>query len=206
MECIIYKITNPNGKVYIGQTINWKLREIHYRKLHCEKQKRLFNSIKKYGYESHKIEFIEKVDSRDKLNERESFWICYYDSFNNGLNLTTGGDSPKRSIETKKKISESKKGASNYMFGRKGELHHLYGKKASEDLRIKLSKSHIGKNLGSKNPYFKGYILAYIGDKFIGEFEGVNDAARKLSLHHNNISKVLNGKRNHTGGYFFKRK
>lgn len=38
------------------------------------------------------------------------------------------------------------------------------------------------------------------------EFYGSRECARQLGLHHGNITLVLNGKRNHTGGYTFKYK
>lgn len=40
-------------------------------------------------------------------------------------------------------------------------------------------------------------------DDFYKEYRSISDAARNLNVHHNNISKVLKGLRNHTGGYTF---
>jgi hypothetical protein len=34
----IYKITNPNGRIYIGQTTNSVVRRKKYEKLHCKDQ------------------------------------------------------------------------------------------------------------------------------------------------------------------------
>ncbi len=46
----IYKITNPKGKVYIGQSVNIKKRWGDYKCLHnCKEQKMLYNSFIKYG-------------------------------------------------------------------------------------------------------------------------------------------------------------
>ena len=63
------------------------------------------------------IEAIEVVKD-NLLNEREIYWIAYYHSTDSliGYNITEGGDRPpsqkgkKRSAETRKKISENKKG------------------------------------------------------------------------------------------------
>ena len=49
----------------------------------------LYDAIKKYGKEHFYIELIEETNSPD---EREKFWIEYYDTFNNGYNATVGGD------------------------------------------------------------------------------------------------------------------
>jgi group I intron endonuclease len=203
IQCI-YKIKSPSGKIYIGQTLNYYLREVAYRKGHCYKQRRLFNSFIKYGYENHIIEIIE-YPNLELLNEREKFWILFYDCVESGLNLTYGGDSPIRSQETNLLISESKKGSKNPMWGKKKEKHHNYGKKASSETIKKLIASHLNKCTGKDNSYFKGYVTAIKEDIVIGKYEGVHDAAKKLGLHHPNISKVLLGKRKHTGGYLFKR-
>ena len=93
----IYKITNKlNGKVYIGQTIK-SLKE-RFEK-HCwgttEKDQYHLNmaikkAIRKYGKENFTIELIEEVETT-KLDEREVYWISFYDSYNKGYNCTLGG-------------------------------------------------------------------------------------------------------------------
>ena len=45
----------------------------------------------KYGLNHFNIELIEEC-SNDKLNEREKYWINYFNSFNEGYNATRGGD------------------------------------------------------------------------------------------------------------------
>ena len=42
----IYKLTAPNGKVYIGQTINKKGRKRHYNSGDFKQQVKLYNSTK----------------------------------------------------------------------------------------------------------------------------------------------------------------
>lgn len=90
----IYKITNDiNDKVYIGQTtrpllVRWKE--------HCRNGKRayrkypLYLAMFKYGVEHFKIHLIEKVDDSN-VDEREKYWIKYYQSYTNGYNATQGG-------------------------------------------------------------------------------------------------------------------
>jgi group I intron endonuclease len=190
----IYKITSPSNKVYIGQSINLSLRIYHYRKLHCKKQAHLYNSILKYGWSEHKFEVLESI-SKDSLNEREAYWIEFFDSFKNGMNLTSGGDNYILSEESKMKISKANSGENNGMFGRVGELHPRYNQKASTETIEKLKVSHLGKMTGKNNSFYKGLVICYKDGIFVGEFEGVVDAANKLNLHHPNISKVIKGKR-----------
>ena len=90
----IYKITNiKNNKVYIGQTkqnieqrfIQHKSHARNYRNNH-----KLGNAIRKYGEDNFIIEEIEKCQYSE-LDERERFWIKYYNSVENGYNTLFGG-------------------------------------------------------------------------------------------------------------------
>lgn len=90
----IYKITSPSGKIYIGQTKNLKHRIYCYKKLHCKSQPKIFNSIKKYGWENMIFEVIDQslvIEDKKELNEIEKYWIKFYDSHHNGLNCNDGG-------------------------------------------------------------------------------------------------------------------
>lgn len=91
----IYIIKNTiNDKVYIGQTTNTVEYRFHQHLDNVErsyKQGHLYNAMRKYGKNNFFIEVIEQVHDKD-LNEREKYWIKYYDSFNNGYNSTIGGD------------------------------------------------------------------------------------------------------------------
>ena len=86
----IYKVTNKvNGKVYIGQSVDigrrWRAHMTAKDDIYFHK------AIQKYGVENFEWEVIEKC-KKSELDERESYWIEYYDSFNNGYNCTKGGD------------------------------------------------------------------------------------------------------------------
>ena len=95
MKGIIYKITNKvNGKSYIGQT-RYTI-EFRWRQHQHKKDNTYFhNAIHKYGIENFSIEVLEECDVKD-LNSREIFYIAKYDTFNNGYNLTVGGDGNRR--------------------------------------------------------------------------------------------------------------
>lgn len=47
--------------------------------------------MRKYGIENFSIEELEKC-SADVVNDREIYWINYYDTYHNGYNATLGGD------------------------------------------------------------------------------------------------------------------
>lgn len=80
-----------------------------YKILHCRTQYRLHNSLKKYGFANHICEVIEVVENK-LADEREQYWIAHFKSYwkdeNKGLNLNRGGNRPKHTEETKKKLSE----------------------------------------------------------------------------------------------------
>ena len=63
--CGIYKIISPSGKIYIGESENIPNRIYYYKIVSCKKQRRLYNSIKKYGWENHIFEIIEECDFVD---------------------------------------------------------------------------------------------------------------------------------------------
>ena len=90
----IYKISNRlNSKVYIGQTIKTieeRFQE-HIYKSHSEKSHPpLHQAFIDLGENNFFIELVEECDN-EILNEREKFWIDYYDSYNSGYNATIGG-------------------------------------------------------------------------------------------------------------------
>ena len=91
----IYKITNTlNNKIYIGQTIKTVQERFTQHKNNSNKeyfsQIVLYKAFNKYGIENFICEEIEEVPN-DKLDEREKYWIEYYDSYFNGYNSTLGG-------------------------------------------------------------------------------------------------------------------
>ena len=101
MNGFIYKITNRvNNKVYIGQTrftIEHRFKQ-HIKNYNIEHRKQaLYLAFDKYGIENFVVEQVEECPI-EKLDEREIYWIAYYDSFKNGYNLTLGGNSNRFSL------------------------------------------------------------------------------------------------------------
>lgn len=119
MRGFIYKITNTiNGKSYIGQTIqNVKERFYQHCATKCSKavlDMAIHRAIKKYGKSNFTVEVIEEVDSTN-LNDRERYWIKYYDSYNNGYNSTKGGQDgckPFKDLDVESIIKEYNTGKS----------------------------------------------------------------------------------------------
>lgn len=100
----IYKVTNMvNGKVYIGQTIQ-SVKDRWYR--HCQKKclsdeernMQIKRAIFKYGKENFKVETLEEC-SQSQLDERERYYISYFNSHKEGYNSTDGGQSGGRPLQ-----------------------------------------------------------------------------------------------------------
>lgn len=144
----IYKITSPNGAIYIGLSTDIYYRIYScYKKLRCKQQHKIYNSLIKYGVENHKFDIVHIIDRIDlskseiinKLNELEIEYIKKFNSFYGdndkyGMNLTRGGGLMELTKETRRIISEKNK-----------------GRTVSEETRIKISKFHKGKKLSKEH-------------------------------------------------------
>lgn len=92
----IYCITNKvNGKKYIGQTYDLKFRWLHHRsdlRGGRHHNRHLQGAWNKYGEDNFEFSELEKC-TLESLDEREIYWIKYYDSQNQeyGYNLADGG-------------------------------------------------------------------------------------------------------------------
>ena len=88
----IYKITNiQNNKVYIGQTIRPikdRLNRHINDALHNILDTHFARAIRKYGKESFIIEEIDTASSQEELNQKEQYWIQYYNATIDGYNET----------------------------------------------------------------------------------------------------------------------
>jgi len=83
----IYKITNPKGKIYIGQSIDIERRFNEHKRYKKQGYKnKLYNSFKKYNYDNHTFEILEECNVTI-LNERERYWQEFYNCVENGLNI-----------------------------------------------------------------------------------------------------------------------
>ena len=109
---IIYKVTNlVNNKIYIGQTINTLeyRKDQHFREAKSKRKNTVYfhNALNKHGFENFLFEEIDTANSQEELDEKERYWIKFYDSTNKekGYNLDSGGHKGcVKSEETKNKI------------------------------------------------------------------------------------------------------
>jgi group I intron endonuclease len=147
---IIYKTTNQvNGKIYIGQD---KYNNPNY----LGSGMILHFAFKKYGIENFNKEILEECESKETLNEREKYWINFYNSTdkNVGYNIALGGDGgdtlshhPNKK-EISKRISESNKKLwedDNYKI-KMSKARKNWWNNLTEENREKFSLSSKGEN------------------------------------------------------------
>jgi group I intron endonuclease len=198
----IYKITSPSNKIYIGKSINLDRRkkEYTYDSKH-NTQHKLNNSIKKYGWENHLFEIIEICDECN-LNSREIYWISFYNSVEEGLNLMYGGQGGRHSQEVKNKKSKS-----------------MTGKKASLETKQKMSQSKKGHSMYNdewkekmkQKTWVSGTsskpILQFdLDGNFIKEYVSCAEAKKALNTTSVSINNVLTGISKTAHGYKWKYK
>lgn len=97
MKAYIYFIINKiTGERYVGQTTNFARRKNEHLSQLKDKthiNKKLQNAWNKYGENNFIVEKIQYDNiSKEELNNEEIKYIKQYDSYNNGYNLTIGGD------------------------------------------------------------------------------------------------------------------
>jgi group I intron endonuclease len=158
---IIYRVTSPSGRVYIGQTrVPFKRRKyehIHHANLIDGNlySTRFSAAIRKYGDEL-VWEIIHKDIEVSLLNELEESEIIKHDSFNSGYNSTPiafgGGFAGKNHTDSAKAIlSEKRCGDKNPMAGKFGELNPFYGKRHTDETKANWSRADMS---GENNPMF----------------------------------------------------
>ena len=106
----IYKATNKlTGKAYIGFTQEFKNRISSHKKRYKVKKSKFYDAIKSYGWDNFEWEVIyQSLERKYCLDVMEQFFIVEYDTFNNGYNMTKGGEGLNNdsiSIESRQKMS-----------------------------------------------------------------------------------------------------
>lgn len=210
---VIYKITSPTGRIYIGKTarLTERIRDYRWR---GKKRKSIVNdSIKGYGWDAHKFEIIEECED-ELLSVREIFWIKELNSYfldnEKGMNMTRGGEKGGRSwmhdIERRKKQSERFSGEGGSFYGKKHteEAKRIIGKKISE---INKKVGRVVPKWGIEKGRLKNIvsILMYNANgAFIKEYESANLASRELKITRSCITDSLRDGSWVSGVYLFK--
>lgn len=154
---IIYKTTNTiNGKIYIGK-------DEFNRKRYLGSGIYLKLAIKKYGRDKFEKSIIDHADNRDDLDEKERFWIKFYDARNQavGYNIALGGEgfNGRHSEESKLKMRKpkSEQAKLNMRLNHPdtfGENNSFYGARHTDETKKQIGLSSKERNAGKGNPMF----------------------------------------------------
>lgn len=186
----IYKITSPSGRVYIGQTRNFKKRLSNYRNKLANEQPFLHNSFKKHGFDTHEIKMIHELPedvTQKVVDEYECFYIDQYRNCGFDLmNIKEGGLGGKHSERSKKLISKA-----------------LSGRKMSDSFCDGLSKRMKGNKFGlgfkKTDEQIAKTVVAHIGSKRSDESKQKMRNAKigwsPTQEHREKISKFFKGRK-----------
>jgi len=131
----IYKITFPNGKVYIGRTNDITYRMYGHKRcaFHKNLKNSLYKAMRKYGEDNWVVEIICEVESTQSQKIEEEFIIAY-NSVKGGYNDTyTGGGGDlwvgrrdtKEYMDWIQKMKEVTGGENNGMYGKNHKTNTL---------------------------------------------------------------------------------
>ena len=194
---------------YVGQTIHPEGRfKTHIHESTNQNDNIYFHrALRKYGLENWVYCVLEENVMKENLNLKEIEWIEYYDSFYNGYNLTTGGDTNYIvSEEYRIKLSESRKGKSSWNKGismneesKKKLSESLKGRAISIETRKRMSESSKG---GQKIKPVSKYDL---NGNFIKTYSSIKEAVKENpKSSSSNIGAVCKGNRIQCGGFLWK--
>lgn len=210
--CIYCHINKINGKRYIGQTHDYKKRCLPSNYKGCTK---FYYAIQKYGWDNFDHVILEEGLTLEQANQREEYYIQFYNTIEDGYNLKSGGLNNQLSEESKQKISDK--------ITTQKEIICI------ETQEIYPSAYYIEKTLGYANANIiaccrgklhtaYGFHWAYVNDNsFIPTkdkrkkpvrcletnqiFESASAAAKAMGISRSSISFCCEGKANIGGGY-----
>lgn len=225
---IVYEHIFPNGKKYVGITSQNPSKRWQ-RGNNYTHNPRLERAIKKYGWDNIQHIIVGEYETAAEAGAVEQKLISEQNLQNGkfGYNISPGGQFGCHSEETKKRMSESRKGSRNPMYGRRGKSSPRYGKPGgmlgkhlSEESKKKISRANAGnkngmygkalsnearekirvRNSGANNPNSISVICVETGVVYASSGE----ASRMTGCHQGHISECCNGVHKTTGGYHWR--
>lgn len=220
----IYRITSPNSSIYIGQSWDMGSRFSCHKSLNNKSQRRLFNSINKYGANAHLFEVAHELPKDVCQEVMDAYENIYIDAYKKAgfevMNLRDGGANGKFHSDAKRLMSDRKR---EWIKANPEKFRHTI---LNINAWVKNNPSHAEhmftwrqNNLEESNNIIndlhlsnKKAIVQYtINGDFVREWVGIKDAAAHFSKNNGadgNIIKCLKGRNKIAYGYvwFYKGK
>lgn len=199
---------------YVGlgkEDSHGRMRRAHLKNSTCRSSE-WFDVISEADY---RVDVIMAGLTSEEARLKEKEFIGLYGRIDLGtgtlINKTGGGDGvwlSGHSKSTRKRLSESKI----------GKLNPMFGKKLSDEHKRKISETSTGSKRSDKTKINQSLslraagltkeceVMDYKTGQFIGRYYGISEACRQLGIHYMNSKAVMvaNGKRNQTKGYVFR--
>jgi hypothetical protein len=128
-----------------------------YKRLECKGQPLIYRSLKKYGHDTHKIEFLYKELTRKEAELIEIAMIEVYKSFKSSLNISEGGSTAIH-INGKKVLQ----------FNTEGEFIKEWSTPSEVQRQLGLGSATISHAARGKSFYAHGFLWVYKKDYEIG--------------------------------------
>ena len=195
MSYCVYLHTNKiNGKQYVGQTClkperRWKNGLGYKGCVH------FFNAIIKYGWDNFDHKIVYNSLTKEEADYFEDLMINSLNTtdYNYGYNIKNGGSIGKIfSEETKRKISEARKGKKLSEETRRKLSEAAKGKKHSEETKKKMSESH--KNISDETRKKMSLATSGKNNPMYGK-PGTNLGKKFSEEHKKRISEAKKGKK-----------
>ena len=230
---IIYQHKNLiTNQSYVGQTCQ-KINNRWKNGNGYKKQEKFWEAIDTFGWDNFEHIILEENIPESQVDEREKYWIAYFDCVKNGYNSNDGGHHYIPSEETKEKIRQANLGEKNPNYSKprseetkeKIRLSNLGQKRSLEAIEHN-RQAQLGKKLSEEHKQhisegLKGHIIPEeVKEKIKNSqpsrkqvmcieteqiFDSVSDAAKWANLvGSSHISAVCKGNRKTAGGYHWK--
>lgn len=176
-ESGVYKITSPSGRVYVGSSVNLKARYSFYKRCPSKKQKLLYRSITKYGFENHLFQIICLCKAEERL-KMERYYGDLFNSISDkgGLNLALPKADELPMAYSKETINRFKEIAKNRTY--------------SKETIIKFKKAREGKYTNGNHPMAKLLLNTETGIFY----NCIKEAAKSIDIKRSTLSMKLTNK------------
>ncbi len=191
---VIYVITHrDSGKQYVGQTTASLRERLQGHLDKAERKNRRYsshigNALVKHGIDAFDMETLDWAMSKAELDQKETFWIAFLDTIDEGYNLKGGGAAGTPSLVTKQKIAKTLTGRKlpeGHPFTIKGRPAAMKGRKRDPEWNRKQSETMkaryaTGGFTGNKGRVFPKARRAVICVETGQRFDSLSEAAQAV--------------------------
>ena len=143
---VIYKLTSPSKRVYIGRAkdFNDRMAQHKYEATVLRKDYPLYRAIRKYGWENFKKEVIDTAP-KHYIVELEKHYIIEHNAIKMGYNATISSTAGGDKWERRKDTQQFQDFKDKMKIINSGENNGMYGRKHSEETKKLLKEKAAGR-------------------------------------------------------------